>query len=93
MASHYTNKDKAETSLFNFLFIEIEEMLLDVDERMGGKTESTVHKEGFHFFHTTYYLSEKVYNISFKTGLALHFVKYILALLGLFLIEQSNPKY
>lgn len=65
----------------------MEEMLLDVDERMGGKTKRTVHKEGFHFFYTTYYLSEKVYNISFKTGLALHIVKYILALLGLFLIE------
>lgn len=50
VVSHYTNKANTETSLFNSLYIKIEEMLLDVDERVRGKANIPVQKELVHFF-------------------------------------------
>lgn len=50
VASHYTNKANTETSPFNSLYIKMEEILLDVDERVRGKANISVQKELVHFF-------------------------------------------
>lgn len=44
VASHYTNKANTETSLFNSLYIKMEEILLEVDERVRGKANISVQK-------------------------------------------------
>lgn len=50
VASHYTNKAITETSLLNFLSIKMEEILLDMDKRMGGNTKRAIQKVEVHPF-------------------------------------------
>lgn len=50
VASHYTNKANIETSIFNSLYIKMEEILLEVDRRVRGKANISVQKEVVHFF-------------------------------------------
>lgn len=50
IASHYTKKANTETSLFDSPCIKMEDILLEVDERVRGKANTFVQREVINFF-------------------------------------------
>lgn len=66
MVLYYTNKTIIEKSVFNFLYIKMEEILLNVDEKMGDKAKRVIQKVEIQLCNI-YYLNEKVCNTSHQT--------------------------